>query len=71
MAVRVTRFLYTMCKEFIYKYIETWWFCIFLQEKKLQLVRRLVFAERRGKMNDETREKLGFLNTTSSSLEVG
>ena len=46
-------------------------FLYFLQEKKLQLLRYLVFVEGCGKMNDETREKLGLLNTTSNSLEVG
>jgi hypothetical protein len=47
----------------------------FLQEKKLNLVRDLVFVEGCGKINDETREKLGFLNMTCNSFaghdEVG
>lgn len=37
-------------------------------EKKLQLVRELVFVEGCGKINDETKEKLGFLNTTCNSF---
>lgn len=44
-------------------------------EKKLNLVRDLVFVEGCGDINDETREKLGFLNMTSNSFagrdEVG
>lgn len=44
-------------------------------EKKLNLVRDLVFVEGCGNINDETREKLGFLNMTSNSFagrdEVG
>jgi len=43
---------------------------VFLQEKKLQLVRDLVFVEGCGKINDETKEKLGFLNTTCNSFAV-
>jgi hypothetical protein len=43
-------------------------FLYFLQEKKLQLVRDLVFVEGCGKINDETKEKLGFLNTTCNSF---
>lgn len=50
-------------------------FLYFLQEKKLQLVRDLVFVEGCGKINDETKEKLGFLNSTCNSFaandEVG
>ncbi|XP_069683890.1 rac GTPase-activating protein 1 [Periplaneta americana] len=37
-------------------------------EKKLNLVRELVFVEGGGKINDETKEKLGFLNTTGNSF---
>ncbi|XP_023715210.1 rac GTPase-activating protein 1 isoform X2 [Cryptotermes secundus] len=37
-------------------------------EKKLNLVRDLVFVEGCGKINDETKEKLGFLNVTTNSF---
>ena len=37
-------------------------------EKKLALVRELVFVEGGAKINDETKEKLNFLNTTNSIL---
>jgi hypothetical protein len=40
----------------------------FLQEKKLNHVRELVFVEGCGKINDETKEKLGFLDMTSNSF---
>ncbi|PSN58112.1 hypothetical protein C0J52_01017 [Blattella germanica] len=37
-------------------------------EKKLALVRELVYVEGGAKINDETKEKLNFLNTTNSML---
>ena len=40
------------------------------QEKKLYLVRELVFVDGGAKINDETREKLNFLNTISTNLTL-
>jgi hypothetical protein len=43
---------------------------VFFAGKEVKLVRDLVFVEGCGTINDEAKEKLGFLNTTCSSLAV-